>query len=1013
MKTRMLVAAGLVLAWAGAVHAEVTLRLDLPLGRGAYQTNEFIDLAVVRASTGEALAAGTLGLKVTGTDGSAMGFVFPARAVAAADGGAQAVEHLRLNGWLLRPGAYTVEVACDGATARADFDVYPHVRRSTYKLIHWGGSRNDQMAAEGDDGMGFNLAWGETGEESIASGQDVMGSCVMGGCHQHDCKTSNDWSDPNVYIGAIQRGLDRAFSFRTMPNAIGAHLHDEPGLTWLNHPYLKGEDGKPLWTAHDIAFQRAAFQRVFGEEMPWFDKVDTTTPEGLAQWRQVCEFKLGLMDAFWKASRHALERLKPGYLAVTQSQYGWTAYHDGYYFNVVRSMPVVSGHGGYNDFWLRNFNPSFFLEFALPRQLDKPTWYLPEWYAMTPAAFSGEHNLSFITGVQGLATPPGLNAKSEAAPGITASNRLFARLGTIFAKPQYTRQDLAILYSKSNIEYQHGGSTQPGALAMAYLATRLTQYPVSVVLDEDILDGTLAAGHKAVLLTGLVYLDPAVVAALEAFAQQGGAVLVTADCKVKVAGATGLDVMPEALWKKAQEELKAVPAEPKEKRQEATAKTNSFRAVMEYAAPLAKALKTALPAKGVRPAFASNVETVCAGRQVRGEIEYIFAVNFTPEPGYSIAAHGYGVPAAAKATLGLPDDGRPIHEVAVGAPVAFQKQGQSQVATVEFGPGQMLMFARPARPVGGVQVGTPVINQDFTREGEPPIRLELAATLVDTQNRLLAGAAPLEVTVTDPLGVVRYSLYRATDNGVCALTLPLAANDAAGNWTVSVKELLTGKTGSATVAYRPSPQCGALAGAVRRAIYFEADKANVYTFFRNHRQIGIVAGTTPDSQAAAQRLAELVKPYNVTATLVPLDQASQPRPLTDEEAKTWCGTATAGDLDANARKNPVLAGYNLPQPTVLLGNPQDNPLIKRLLDAKVLPYKPTADFPGRGRGMVAWNLMTLGHDVEVIACIANDTDGLNEAVGTLFALGIGLDPLTPFALPASSSVTPASQAAKR
>ena len=107
-----------------------------------------------------------------------------------------------------------------------------------------------------------------------------------------------------------------------------------------------------------------------------------------AQWEKVNDFKLGFMDAFWKSSKQALERMKPGYLVATQSQYGWNALYDGYYFNVVRSLPIVSGHGGYDDWGLRNLNPSMFLEMALPRQLDKPTWYLPEWFAICPETVS-------------------------------------------------------------------------------------------------------------------------------------------------------------------------------------------------------------------------------------------------------------------------------------------------------------------------------------------------------------------------------------------------------------------------------------------------------------------------------------------------------------------------------------------------------------------------------------------------------------------------------------------------
>ncbi len=66
---------------------------------------------------------------------------------------------------------------------------------------------------------------------------------------------------------------------------------------------------------------------------------------------------------------------------------------------------------------------------------------------------------------------------------------------------------------------------------------------------------------------------------------------------------------------------------------------------------------------------------------------------------------------------------------------------------------------------------------------------------------------------------MRYDLYRATDNGVCAMSLPLAANDAAGKWSVAVKELLSSTVGSAGFSYSPAAQCGAVAGKTHRAVY--------------------------------------------------------------------------------------------------------------------------------------------------------------------------------------------------
>src|SRR5512137_2374996 len=89
------------------------LKLRLPLARTAYQCNERIDLAVLR-SAAEALPASDLMLKLAGNDGSRFAFTFAVKPVGMSGGTARAVEHSHLNGWLLRPGTYGVEVTCDG-----------------------------------------------------------------------------------------------------------------------------------------------------------------------------------------------------------------------------------------------------------------------------------------------------------------------------------------------------------------------------------------------------------------------------------------------------------------------------------------------------------------------------------------------------------------------------------------------------------------------------------------------------------------------------------------------------------------------------------------------------------------------------------------------------------------------------------------------------------------------------------------------------------------------------------
>ena len=39
--------------------------------------------------------------------------------------------------------------------------------------------------------------------------------------------------------------------------------------------------------------------------------------------------------------------------------------------------------------------------------------------------------------------------------------------------------------------------------------------------------------------------------------------------------------------------------------------------------------------------------------------------------------------------------------------------------------------------------------------------------MLHNKEMLLSGSVPLRIRVLDPLGAVRYDLYRATDGGIC------------------------------------------------------------------------------------------------------------------------------------------------------------------------------------------------------------------------------------------------------
>ena len=147
-----------------------------------------IDLSVVRSSR-NALAAGNLTLTLTGEHGSKMQFTFPVAAVAVKGTDAMASENLHVNGALLRPGKYTVEAEVDGGKAQTEIEVFSHIRKSTFRLVTWGGATGKEMLVEGEDSMGFNLimkeggVWRDPDSDSIRGSVDYLSLCTMSGGH--------------------------------------------------------------------------------------------------------------------------------------------------------------------------------------------------------------------------------------------------------------------------------------------------------------------------------------------------------------------------------------------------------------------------------------------------------------------------------------------------------------------------------------------------------------------------------------------------------------------------------------------------------------------------------------------------------------------------------------------------------------------------------------------------------------------------------------------------------------
>jgi len=990
--------------------------IQLPLGRTAYQTNEQISIAVIRRDV-QALPASLLTFTVTGEDASVMTATFPLKAVAGDN--AHATEFLALNGWLLRPGAYSLEAAVAGATAQAKIEVFTHLRKSSFKLIDWGCPTPGPLTPLlGEDSLGFNLIYGAYGghdqNANIRGGLDYIRNCTMGGAHQMDMRLECDWSDPYALAGGRARAVRQALHDRTAPNVLGVHFYDEPGLTWLEHYKTK------LFTGHGIPAQERAYQFAFGEEAPFYGDANVNDPASFAAWERWLRWKQGFMEGAWREAAAGVHQVRPDFIAATQSVYGWHAFGDGYYFNITRGLDVISGHGGYDDYAGGFMNQAFYHEMGRMRELEKPSWYLPTWWDMPATLYRLEQNLSFITDIQGLCKPPTRAdepTKLTSSEGIVETNKAYARLGTIFTTMPVTRSKVAVLYamsqnvkamldSKDLMNFQDFPG-QVERLEVLYFASKMSHISLFPIVEEDVLDGTLAANHKAVVLVGIQYLEPRVIASLEAYAAAGGTVILGDECTVPIKGAIKLGVsVTTHVYTEAGKLFKQGGE---------VGRLNGLiarrpGAYFTEAEPVAKALTARCAALGIHPFYACDNPYIAGARQAQGDVEYLFAVNAMPDDARAVKAKEMNAIQGTTATIRVPDDGRPLYDALVGGetPEFTQKKGEC-TANLRFGPGQMRVFARTTRPIARVVVQPPVISRDFTLTRNP-LRVDCAITVVDKENLPLSGAIPLRIRVIDPLAVTRYDLFRATANGIGALSLPLAVNDPAGVWTIEVTELLANTSGKVAFSYTPPTQCGTLLSASRRAVLLSDDYEHIYNFFRTNRKVTIITGAGGYNAPAADRLVKILKPYGVQCTVMTATAANKPEPPpVDDELFSKMG-------GKNSWTGP--GGFDVPGPALLLGTAEDNPLIRANLPSPApytgtLPYLPGPDFPGPGRGYLAWQLDVVRQGMESITLIAPDALGMDEAIGTLFEIMAGLSPATPMTLPSSCSLKAATQAPAR
>jgi len=204
-------------------------------------------------------------------------------------------------------------------------------------------------------------------------------------------------------------------------------------------------------------------------------------------------------------------------------------------------------------------------------------------------------------------------------------------------------------------------------------------------------------------------------------------------------------------------------------------------------------LRAALANRYDRYAKSSNPEILAYRRQF-GDADYIFLVNDRREYGRYVGQHGLvmenGLPAETRITLNRPSG--VAYDLVNHSPVDFRRENGRLAADFHLGPcdGRIVMVVPTA--IARVKIGVP----KSARRGDA---ITATVEVIDAAGKPIDAAVPLEVTIEDPAGrPAEWSGPWTATWGEAAIPIQLAPNDAEGVWQVRVRELASGRTGTAT-----------------------------------------------------------------------------------------------------------------------------------------------------------------------------------------------------------------------
>ena len=364
-----------------------------------------------------------------------------------------------------------------------------------------------------------------------------------------------------------------------------------------------------------------------------------------------------------------------------------------------------------------------------------------------------------------------------------------------------------------------------------------------------------------------------------------------------------------------------------------------------------------------------------------GKARYVWAVNVKRLPQDPMDLHRYSGYENTRLPVRVPLRIRRgdyvVYDVLAGRQVQPGEEGDRSVVTADMSVFPGAIFALVPKPIERVRLQA---RADGTA-------LTLRAYVAEAGGDLIDAAVPMEITVADARGDVRFHLYRTAEGGSAQVDLPLAANDPPGKWTVTAQELLSGKsaTGVVDVVVPKLPREAPPAPVVEWGRASRAAAA-----LSKARKVAVVSKTGGPLGSAVDALVDLLQSQG--KQVVRLSSAEY---LADLDTLKWKGFPNRhGEKGDVGKIQPRRPKYDL----VLVLETRQHPA--GVVKGDLLPIVPTGTDPGPGRGLVQYVAMPVYNDEDALCISGGDSEGLMAAVRSLARPPAAL-PVLP-ATPASS-----------